>query len=612
MKNRQPVMGLLKKILPAVCFVIVSACIPLWAGPFSFSVSDAVVHSDRQSIMATLTWSVEPDHFLYRDRLGMKSGNIDVDVSWPPPKEKPDPLDGSLVQMYPVGTHEAGFRLIPLPQQQEIGIRVDYQGCSTSTCFMPSRFLATVAVPVGMNAIAPVKAVPPDEIKVPVTSPPPALPEGEAHASGVSTPSGETDFARVLREQGILWAMALAFLGGLLVSLTPCVYPMIPITLSIIGGRSENTGFGRGLLLSVTYVAGLSLTYALLGLLVAGFGAHIRGIIQGGAFQVVMAGIFALLALSMFDVFFLQVPSGLRNRLSGLQSSGTLGVFLIGMVSGLMASPCVAAPLAGILAFIASTGSHLLGFLMLLAFAWGMGIILIVVGTFSGSLNDLPRAGEWMNRIKEFYGFLLLGVSLYFARPVLGPEMSALGAALLLAALAGFLGVFAPVPAEAGLASRVLRCWGILALVAASGFVLSAMAQWNGLAWPSSEVRVVSGVKSLAWHDRIEDGLRKSAELRKPVFVDFRADWCTICLELEKHVFPDPQVQGLLEEMVLVKIDATTQTGPVAALLEKYKVIGLPTLIILDSQGNEIERLRTVGDIDAPALARKLKTALKK
>ncbi|HNV72495.1 MAG TPA: protein-disulfide reductase DsbD family protein, partial [Candidatus Ozemobacteraceae bacterium] len=204
----------------------IGVCFPLWAGPFTFTVSDAVALGDGETIVATLSWSVEPDHYLYRDRMAVKAGNSPVQVSWPTPKEKPDPFDGSLVQMYPVGVHEAGFRLVPMAAQREIGLRVDYQGCSTTTCFMPTHYTASITVPVAVTPKEPaVKIVSVSESK------------RDAHATedapgGVSTPSGETDFAKVLREQGMLWAMALAFLGGLLVSLTPCVYPMIPITLS--------------------------------------------------------------------------------------------------------------------------------------------------------------------------------------------------------------------------------------------------------------------------------------------------------------------------------------------------------------------------------------------
>ncbi len=430
----------------------------------------------------------------------------------------------------------------------------------------------------------------------------------------VGTPGGTYDFGRALREKGLLWAILIAFVGGFLVSLTPCVYPMIPITLSIIGGRSENTSFGRGLGLSVTYVAGLSLTYALLGLIVALFGAQVRSVLQGAGFQLVMAGIFVVLALSMFDLFMLQAPEALRQRVVGLTRTGLGGIFGLGMVSGLMASPCVAAPLAGILAFIAASGNVMLGFTMLLAFAWGMGLILVIIGAFAGSLNALPKAGDWMVKVKEFYGFLLLGAAFSFAQPFIGAPWAGLLTAGLLAAFAGFLGVFGPVSAENALSERVARCLGVVALAVACAFAISAAGQWGALCLPTAPA--VAGPPAAEarlplWHDRLEDGLAQAAREHKPVFVDFRADWCTICKELERDVFPHPTVAAVLHKYVLVKIDATTPPPPVKAVLERFGVVGLPTLVILDLGGRERADLRVVGHIGVDDLAHRLRQGLR-
>ncbi|HNW33953.1 MAG TPA: cytochrome c biogenesis protein CcdA, partial [Candidatus Ozemobacteraceae bacterium] len=422
------------------------------ASPFSFDASKPLFEPAGTSLIGTVTAIVPQGYLLYRSQISANAEGGRVGIQLPQGNRKPDPFGPGEIEIFGAGSWQIGVRLDQITATSEVKIEVGFQGCSTLTCFMPDTFEFRWSVPPSARPASPAPSSPPlSRMSTP-------------DVGSVTTPSGAVDFGRTIQERGLVSAMLLAFFGGLLVSLTPCVYPMIPITLSIIGSRDENRSLARGFALSVLYVAGLSLTYALLGLAVASFGAHLRGVIQGPWFQGAMALVFAILALSMFDLFLLQVPEMLRQRLAGFRSGGTAGVFLTGMVSGLMASPCVAAPLAGILAYIASTGSALLGFMLLLAFAWGMGLILILLGTFSGVLNSLPRAGEWMNRVKEFYGFLLLGAALYFIRPLVGAPWGDLGVSLLLAGFAGFLGLFVPSSPETPLGERVRKCIGVVAL----------------------------------------------------------------------------------------------------------------------------------------------------
>lgn len=560
--------------------------------------------------VATLAMLVAPHHLIYHHSVSLKADAQKLDVGWPTPVEKPDPFEGTMVKVFPGGEHLFSIRF-PLASGTGMAtLTVDYQGCSTSTCFMPTRERFPLLFPTASTGVEP---------GVGITSPTASGTGGQSSTAAVravSTPSGQTDFGRLISEHGIFWALVIAFAGGILVSLTPCVYPMIPITLSIIGGRRENTSLMRGFMLSVTYVAGLSMSYALLGLLVASFGAQIRGILQGATFQLVMAGIFALLALSMFDLFMIEAPAFLRQRLAGAQGSGPGGVFFLGMLSGLMASPCVAAPLAGILAFIAASGSLALGFLMLLSFAWGMGLLLIVIGTFSGAVQSLPRAGEWMNRVKEFYGFLLAGAALYFARPVIGAPWGDLGIALLLASFAAFLGLFAPPPADERLGPRVFKAWGVVTLVVACVFAVSAVANWGGTRLPlgtsvTPAPLAASEGNGMMWYDRLDDAMKAAKAERKLIFVDFRADWCTICREMEAHVFPDPTVLPWLNRMTLLKVDCTTNEGEPAALMKRFGVIGLPTLLILDADGQERPEFRQIGGTDPKGLLAILRQALR-
>ena len=599
-----------------VAYVLVAIC-PGFAGPFGFEVSQPAIEGGTGSLIGTVTATVAEGHMLYRGRLSASSVGGNVELLLPSGHRKKDPFGPGEIEVFDAGPWAFGVRLGRITASSEATIELGFQGCSTLTCFMPDTWTFAWPVPNGLGTATAAKA--PTTVATSSTNAPPASNETARALGSVSTPGGSMDFGRTIRERGLPFAMLMAFFGGLLVSLTPCVYPMIPITLSIIGSRDENRTIGRGFILSILYVAGLSLTYALLGLAVASFGAHLRGFIQGAWFQGAMAVIFALLALSMFDLFMLQVPDAVRQRFAGFRSGGMAGVFVTGMVSGLMASPCVAAPLAGILAFIASTGSALFGFMLLLAFAWGMGLLLIFLGTFSGVVNSLPRSGEWMNRVKEFYGFLLLGAALYFIRPLVGAPLGDLGVSLLMAAFAGFMGLFSPPTPEAPLGERVRKSIAVVGLVVACAFAVSSAARWGGLCFPvpGPDRALAAGMAMTPegifprWYSNFPDALADARKSNRPLFVDFRADWCSICRELEENVFPHRSVAPLLAEYVLVRIDATENEGAAAELLKQYSVIGLPTLLLLRPDGTEREDLRIVGDIRAADLAATLEKGLR-
>lgn len=579
---------------------------PGQAGDFVFKAGSSKSQADH--FYAEIIAKVGFNHLLYRDQMSFSAENGKIEIDWPETKTKKDPFSAEDVVVYADGTHTFPVRFFPENEEvSELNLKVNYQGCSNITCFFPTSQTFKFALPGKSStpvATATLVAAPAAQTTVTGSETAPTK------STKVQTPSGLVDFARTLEEQGMLWVLALSLLGGLLVSLTPCVYPMIPITLSIIGGRNENQSFSKGLGLATVYVAGLSLTYALLGLAAASFGAQIRSFLQGTAFQAIISIIFFLLALSMFDIFMIQAPASLRNRLVTIKKTGLLGIFIMGMVSGLMASPCVAAPLAGILAFIAATGSKVLGFLMLMLFAWGMSVPLLLVGAFSGSLNSLPKAGEWMNRVKEFYGFLMLGAALYFAQPLIGEPWAELLLALVLAAFAAFLGLFSNLPEDSLLSHRILKAFGIVTIAVACAFAISATTKWGYLCMPQPLNTQIAAKTDLLWLTDLDSAIRQAKAENKPVFVDFRADWCTICRELERNVFPRPEIGALLEKMVPVKIDATTSTEAVEKVLQQYSVIGLPTLIILSPEGEEIHELRMIGDITAEQLAKNLRSAL--
>lgn len=583
-------------LLPALVFA---------QGDFQFKAGKPILKSDHAYL--EITGIVGFNHLIYRNEMNFTTEQGRLEVVWPKTKEKKDPFTGENVVVYDEGTHKFAIKFFAKdPSAKDFMVKASYQGCSNLTCFFPTSKTFNLTLDQLPTPVIPGKVQIPPASQL-ASSPKTGTIES---AQKVQTPSGLVDFAATMQSRGLLWVLALALLGGLLVSLTPCVYPMIPITLSIIGGRNENRSFYNGLGLSATYVAGLSLTYALLGLAAATFGAQIRGFLQGTFFQAAISIIFFLLALSMFDVFMLQAPNALRSRLGNIKKSGLFGIFIMGMVSGLMASPCVAAPLAGILAFIASTGNQVLGFFMLLLFAWGMSVPLLVIGAFSGTINSMPKAGEWMNRVKEFYGFLLLGAALYFSRPLIGDSWSELGIALVLAGFAAFLGLFSNLPEDAALSRRVFKSFGVITISIACAFAISATIKCGYLSLPKSLNAKVSAREEVFWQHDLEKALLAGKQSNKPLFLDFRADWCSICRELEENVFPQPEIRMLLEKMIPVKIDATEPDEKTQKILEQFKVIGLPTLVILSPDGKELIELRMVGDITATQISQSMRKAL--
>lgn len=586
---------------------------PGGGGDFSFKASQPLFNSDHVSV--EISAGVGLNHLLYRNEIRFSAEAARVEVDWPQHQTKPDPFTAEMVDVYATGNHVFKIRIYPQSEiaMHKIALKVEYQGCSNLTCFFPTSrifdFKAGEQPPAAENSAG--KNSPASSAANAVAAAQPQDTTGKPRNQiRVETPGGLIDFANTLEEKGLFWVLLLSLLGGLLVSLTPCVYPMIPITLSIIGGRDENRSFIQGLGLSATYVAGLSLTYAFLGLAAATFGAQIRGLLQGTFFQALIAIIFFVLALSMFDVFMIQAPAALRNRLGNVKKTGLAGIFVMGMVSGLMASPCVAAPLAGILAFIAATGSQILGFFMLLLFAWGMSVPLLLIGAFSGSLNAMPRAGEWMNRVKEFYGFLMLGAALYFVQPLIGESWAELLLAMVLAAFAAYLGLFSNLPEDAALGHRVFKAFAVITIAVACAFAISATTKWGYLCMPQSLSSQPTNKAELFWYHDFEAALRQADQQKKPIFIDFRADWCTICRELEEKVFPRPEISVLLEKMILLKIDATKPDERIDKMLKDFAVVGLPTLVLLTPDGREKHDLRMVGDVSPQHLARQLSSAL--
>jgi thiol:disulfide interchange protein DsbD len=378
-----------------------------------------------------------------------------------------------------------------------------------------------------------------------------------------------------LLAHGWLWAFATVFVGGFLTSLTPCVYPMISITVSLFGAREEKVTRATAMGLAAMYVLGMAVMYTALGV---GFSLAGR---QFGTFLAspwVVGGIavfFVVMAASMFGAFELDLPSGLKQRLSKAGGKGVVGSFLMGLVGGIVAAPCTGPVLASVLAYVATTRSVFLGGSLLFTYAVGMGVLFFVVAAFAVSL---PKSGAWMDGVKSVFGVIMIVAALYFLRNVSKPlggygswKLSFLAAnvvALLIGILVGGIHLnfkYSP------WSEKLRKAVGVVLVVAGS---------FGVLAW-------VLTAKPLDWVHGEKAGLAAAKAAHKPAFLDFYADWCLPCKEMELTTFHDPAVEKELARFALVKVDCTRgdEDPEVAAAQEKYKADTLPTLAIVDSNG---------------------------
>jgi thiol:disulfide interchange protein DsbD len=442
---------------------------------------------------------------------------------------------------------------------------------------------------------------------------------GSAPAAGVS-PKGEDDRIADLFH-GETWLLIASFFGfGLLLSFTPCVLPMVPILSGIIVGQGHKVTRAHGLLLSGSYVLGMALTYALAGIAAGLSGAMLAAALQNPWVLGAFAAVFVALALSMFGFYELQLPSSLQSKLAGaserMHGGHYAGVFGMGVLSALIVGPCVAAPLAGALLYISQSGNAALGGGALFAMALGMGLPLLVVGASAGAL--LPKAGPWMETVKRFFGVMLLAVAIYLLSPVLPVPAQMLAWSTLLILTAIHLRALDPLPPHAQGFARFSKGIGVIALLAGAAFLVGALSGGRDVLQPLSGLRgstagaAVAGVP--AGFQRVSSNAELDAAIAaaagKTVMLDFYADWCVSCKEMERYTFTDPAVQSRLAGMVKIQADVTTGTPEHRALLQRFRLFGPPGIVFFDPAGREIQGLRVIGFQAADRFAGVLDQAL--
>lgn len=446
--------------------------------------------------------------------------------------------------------------------------------------------------------------------------------------------SGDAGIDDALRSGRFWVVIGVFFIAGLLLSFTPCVLPMLPILSSIIVGQGGDGTRARGLMLAAVYSLGMALLYTALGVAAGLAGEGLAATLQNpwvlGAFALLLT----LLALSMFGAYELQLPVGLRDRLSAASShlpgGRFAGVFAMGGLSALIVSPCVAAPLAGALIYISQTRDVVLGGSALFSLSAGMSVPLLLLGASAGAL--LPRAGAWMETVKRFFGLLLLGVAWWILSPVLPASLVVAGWGALLLGAATFLHAFDRLPDGAGAAARLGKAFGlVLALAGATQIVGAAAGARDALqplhpfaarsmALPASVAstgaagggvqasEAVDGVafRRVATIDELDAALRAAGQ---PVMLDFYADWCVSCKEMERFTFTDPGVRARLGKALLLQADVTRNTDADRALLKRFKLFGPPGIVFFDAQGQELTGVRVVGFQNAERFGRSLDAA---
>jgi len=530
---------------------------------------------DKSTVQASFT--IAPGHYLYRDRIKFESKNATIDrIDLPKGEIKKDPNFGEMEVFHQSFVAKIVLKNIP-NNLQKVTLQASFQGCSEKgLCYSPIH--KTIEVALSSNTVNP----------------------------GIT--KSNDDQATTLLKGGKLWLIIIGFFSfGLLLALTPCVLPMIPILSGIIVGDKKVHHHATSRLhafnLSLAYVFGMSLSYSLAGVAAGLSGQLLSNALQSPWMLGSTALVFVFLSFSMFGFYELRLPSGIENRMvnvaNGIKGGQFIGVFTMGALSALIVSPCVAAPLAGALIYISQTHDVLLGGIALFALSIGMGVPLLLIGASAGHV--LPKAGIWMTTVRNFFGILMLGVAIYMISPVIPLSLQMILWAALLIIPAIYLHALDPLPENSSAPSRLLKGIGIMLLALGVTMIIGAASgaksAWQPLAGLTAQK--TNQTSSALSFKRIHSIGELEANLQnakgKLVMLDFYADWCVACKELEQFTFSDPAVKQALQDAVLLQADVTANSPEEVALLNRFKLFGPPGIIFFNKSGKEITPLKVIG-----------------
>ncbi|EJR7281665.1 protein-disulfide reductase DsbD [Citrobacter freundii] len=516
-----------------------------------------------------LTWQVKDGYYLYRKQISITPSQADIaEIKLPPGVWHED-------EFY--GKSEIYRKQLTIPitvNQAKSGatLTITYQGCADAGfCYPPE----TKTVPLS-EVSADIQATP---APVPATVDPQEKPQ----------PAAQLPFTA-------LWALLI----GIGIAFTPCVLPMYPLISGIVLGGKQRLSTGRALLLTFIYVQGMALTYTALGLVVAAAGLQFQAALQHPYVLIGLAVIFTLLALSMFGLFTLQLPSSLQTRLtlmSNRQQGGAPGsVFAMGAIAGLICSPCTTAPLSAILLYIAQSGNMWLGGGTLYLYALGMGFPLMLITVFGNRL--LPKSGPWMEHVKTAFGFVILALPVFLLERIVGDEWGVRLWSLLGVAFFGWAFITSLQAKHAWM--RIVQ----IVLLAAALVCVRPLQDW-AFGAPHTQTQAHLNFTPVASVDALNQALEQAKG--RPVMLDLYADWCVACKEFEKYTFSNPQVQQALGNTVLLQADVTANNAQDVALLKHLQVLGLPTILFFDAEGKEHPEARVTGFMDAATFSAHLR-----
>lgn len=549
----------------------------------------------------TVSWRVQPGYYLYRNKLAVTAdGGIELGKPALPAGEAFSDANFGDARIFRKSVEIKVPLARSTPDSIPVTIHAAFQGCKDgSVCYPPSEQKMALVLPAADSFAT-----------------------GSTAAASAAAPASEQSrLAAIALDGSWLSMLGWFYLAGLALAFTPCVLPMVPIISGIIAGHGE-VSTRRGFALSLAYVLGMAFTYTVAGALAALVGQQVQAIFQKPWIITLFAGFFVLLALSMFGVYNLQMPAAIQTRVANLANRQRAGSFLgtgvMGALSALIVTTCVAPALVVALALIGQRGDVVRGAAALFALSLGMGSPLLLVGASAGTL--LPKAGGWMNTVKSAFGVMMLGLAIWMLERVLPGTLVLVLWALLVFLTGVFLGAFEPLPAQPGAGRRLFKGVGVLACLYGALMLIGATLGGEDPLRPipragliaggaaSGEAGAVAATSALEFRPvesmaGLQAALGAARDAGQPVLVDFTADWCVSCKEMEKYTFPDPGVMAALHPFMLLRADVTANDDEDRALLKYFKSYGPPTIAFFDAHGRQQEAYKLVGFVPAEQFA---------
>ncbi|NMP81272.1 protein-disulfide reductase DsbD [Pseudoalteromonas arctica] len=557
---------------------------------------------DQQGSTLFVGWDIAPDYYLYKKKIEIIAKGANIQVG--------DSGSGEIIEDEFFGKTEVFFNTASVVSKlsnitEGAVVKVRYQGCAKAgLCYPPE----VISIPLSVISGAQIKNVDQNSATDEAATAQSTFAALNDPAAEPTTNSDDTEkeltFTEQLASQSLITNLLIFFAVGVGLAFTPCVFPMFPILSSLIAGQ-QNLSTKKAFALSFVYIQGMAVTYAALGLVVAALGGQVQGYLQHPFVLISFSLLFVLLAMSMFGWYEIKLPSSMMSKLtqvSNNQKGGNyVGVFLMGVLSGLIASPCTTAPLSAALLFVAQSGDYLVGGLTLYVLSLGMGLPLLLLGTSGGKL--LPKAGGWMEQVKTLFGFVMLVVPLILLERLVSADIILLMAGVLALATALYLHHWQSSQTQSKLKTAL---WFAATLLVITGFTLT-----KNYFWPvqvqtvqvSSQNNEFKQVADLA---ELKEAVAQANDEGRMVMVDLYADWCVACKEFEHYTFPDAKVQSEFSHYQLIQIDLTESDNKTIELMEEYTVFGLPSILFFNTQGQELSTQRVTGFLNAEDFAKHL------